>query len=81
VVLNADTCGSYRLGHSSSVVKFDMISSSMVWLFRLFCNQRHLQFRFLTMLQMVSASGDGVVKVWDTHMFVCVQVTGSTFLM
>ena len=25
------------------------------------------------MLQMVSASGDGVVKVWDTHMFACVQ--------
>jgi hypothetical protein len=26
---------------------------------------------------MVSASGDGWIRVWDTHMFVCTQVGSS----
>ncbi len=29
--------------------------------------------------QMVSASGDGCIMVWDTHMFVCVQVMTVAF--
>jgi hypothetical protein len=69
----------YRLTHSSSVQKFEMISGHKVLALVLKIKMNYNVFivvllPFSTKKQMVSASTDGWVKIWDTHMFVCVQV-------